>query len=157
MKIQPAVKQETAWIAGGVMILTGIMVLVFVILGKFDYTVALGAVYGAAIAVLNFFLLGMTVQKAAEEMHGVQLPPEEEKEDAGSEGEAKNEAPENPHVREAKKKMQLSYYGRMLMTMVAAALALVLPIFHPIAALLPLLFPRIVIFIRGMIQGKKEA
>ena len=145
MKIQPAVKQETAWIAGGVLILTGILVLIFVILGKFDYTVALGAVYGAAIAVLNFFLLGMTVQKAAEE-----------KEDGENEGEAKAEEPENPHLKEAKKKMQLSYYGRMLMTMVAAALVLVLPIFHPIAALLPLLFPRIVIFIRGMIQGKKE-
>ena len=157
MKIQPAVKKETAWIAGGVMILSGIMLLVFVILGKFDYTVALGAIYGSGFAVLNFFLLGMTVQKAAEEMHGVQLPPEEETDAGETEDGQEAEKPENPHIKEAKKKMQLSYYGRMLMTMAAAALALVLPIFHPIAALLPLLFPRIVIMIRGITQGKKEA
>ena len=81
MKIQPAIRQETLRMAIGVAILTVLMVGVFLIIGMFDATVLAGAVFGGAFAVLNFFLMAMSVQKAAELMNGVQLPPEEVGED----------------------------------------------------------------------------
>ena len=152
MKIQPATRQETLRMAIGVAILTVLMVGVFLIIGMFDATVLAGAVFGGAFAVLNFFLMAMSVQKAAELMNGVQLPPEEVNED----GEPVDR-PLSPEATKARQKMQLSYTGRMLMTVVFAIIALLVPAIHPVAALLPLLFPRIVITIQGLVQKNGKA
>lgn len=134
--------------AVGVTILSVLMVGIFLIIGMFDTTVLLGAVLGTAFAVLNFFLMALGVQKAAEVMNGVQLPPEEEP----AEGEEPADKPLSPEAARAKQKIQLSYTGRMLMTVVFAIVALLVPGIHPVAALLPLLFPRIVITIQGLGQ-----
>ena len=61
MKLQPAVKKETAHIALGTAAGVAVMFAVFAALGRFDYTVALGGVLGGAVAVANFLLLGLTV------------------------------------------------------------------------------------------------
>ena len=63
IKIQEAVKKETIHIAVGTFSLSAIMVVIFVLLGKFNADVIYGALLGSTFAVLNFFLLGMTVQK----------------------------------------------------------------------------------------------
>ena len=57
MKIEPTVRKETMRIAKGTVILSVVMILVFALLKKFDYTVVLGAALGTATAILNFFLL----------------------------------------------------------------------------------------------------
>ena len=71
-EIQPAVKKETKKVI--IYTLTGIVLMwiVFAVLHgtmpekvPFDYTVILGGLGGGAVAVLNFFLMGLTVQKAA--------------------------------------------------------------------------------------------
>lgn len=152
MKIQPAIRQETLRMAIGVAILTVLMVGVFLIIGMFDATVLTGAVFGGAFAVLNFFLMAMSVQKAAELMNGVQLPPEE----VGEDGETVDK-PLSPEATKARQKMQLSYTGRMLLTVVFAIIALLVPAIHPVAALIPLLFPRIVIMIQGLVQKNGKA
>lgn len=139
--------------AVGVTILSVLMVGIFLIIGMFDTTVLLGAVLGTAFAVLNFFLMALGVQKAAEVMNGVQLPPEEEP----AEGEEPADKPLSPEATRAKQKIQLSYTGRMLMTVVFAIVALLVPGIHPVAALLPLLFPRIVITIQGLGQKNGKA
>ena len=46
MKLQPAVKKETAHIALGVAVGVAVMLAVFALLGRFDYTVALGGRFG---------------------------------------------------------------------------------------------------------------
>ncbi len=157
MNVQPAVRKETARIAIGVALLTLIMVLVFWLLGRLDYTVLLGALLGACAAVANFFLMALGVQYAAEQMNGVTLPPypEEDEADEQAEPEAAPEQP-LPEVQRAKQRMQLSYTGRMLFLVAVAILALSVPCFHPVAAVLPLLFPRIVIFILGFLKPKQE-
>ena len=139
--------------AVGVTILSVLMVGIFLIIGMFDTTVLLGAVLGTAFAVLNFFLMALGVQKAAEVMNGVQLPPEEEP----AEGEEPADKPLSPEATRAKQKIQLSYTGRMLMTVAFAIVALLVPGIHPVAALLPLLFPRIVITIQGLGQKNGKA
>ena len=45
-------------------IMSLLMQAVFLILGFWDYTVLLGNLWGVFAAVLNFFLMGITVQKA---------------------------------------------------------------------------------------------
>ena len=66
--------------------------------------------------------------------------------------------PPVPEVQRAKRWMQLSYTGRMLLLVGVAIVALTAPCFHPVAAALALLFPRLVIFLRGFVKPKnKEA
>ena len=64
MKIDKAIKQESIYLLIGVVILSAIMEAVFLICGAFDYTVILGNILGGGIAVLNFFLMGITLQKS---------------------------------------------------------------------------------------------
>ena len=64
MKIDKAIKQESIYLLIGVVILSAIMEAVFLICGAFDYTVILGNILGGGIAVFNFFLMGITLQKS---------------------------------------------------------------------------------------------
>ena len=64
--IQPAVRQETGKIAAGVGVLSVLTAAVYLILGRFNYTVLLGLLLGMAFAIGNFFLMALTVQHAAE-------------------------------------------------------------------------------------------
>ena len=135
MKIQPAVRTETVRIAMGTACLSLIMLLVFALLGRLDVTVVLGTLWGAGAAVLNFFL--------------------DENDDPDSGAPSRLPLPE---VQRAKHRMQLSYTGRMLLLVAVAIVALTAPCFHPVAAALALLFPRLVIFIQGFVKPKnKEA
>ena len=154
MTIQPAVRQETKKIAVGVGVLSLLMIAVFLILRRFDFSVFLGALIGSAAAVLNFFLMALSVQKAADSMKP--LPPAEGAEqEEGTEGE---EAPLSDEAKEARKRMQLSYTLRMLMMAGIAIVCVVLPFINSYAALIPMLFPRIVISVIGLIQkNPKEA
>ncbi len=154
MHVQESVRKMTLTILVGEVLLTGIMLVVFACLGRFDVSVLLGALLGACFAVLNFFLMGLSVQKAAEQMQGAQLPAEE---DDGEADEIQADKPLSPQAQEAKKKMQLSYGGRMLMMVGVAVLGLVLPCFHPLAVVIPMLFPRLVIMIQGFVMKQKEA
>lgn len=155
MKVQPAVRQETAKVGLGTAILSALMVAVFALLGRLDYTVVLGTLLGACAAMLNFFLMALSVQQAAEDMHGVHVPPEPEQEEEGQDAPSAEPVPE---IQRAKRRMGLSYTGRMLMLAVVAILALSLDCFHPIPAALALLFPRLTVSVEGFLQShKKEA
>ena len=65
MKIQEATKRETLHIAAGTLAFSAVMNGVFALLGRWDLTVLWGTLLGGGFAVLNFFLLGLTVQKMA--------------------------------------------------------------------------------------------
>lgn len=119
--IDPTVKKETHYIALAVFILSVLMQAVFLIIGQWNYTVLLGNLYGAALAVGNFFLMGLTVQKC------LTLEPDE-----------------------AKKKMKLSQQGRLLMLLVLCMIGAALPCFHTVALLIPQFFPRIGVTVRGL-------
>ena len=153
MKIQPTVQQETLRIAKGTSILSVVMLIVFALLKKLDDTVVLGAVLGTCTAIGNFFLLGLSVQKAADMMKGVEMPPEPEETEDGEEAPA---APLPPEIAQAKQRMQLSYTGRMIMMGVVGILGLTLSCFHAVATVLPLLFPRVVIHLWNHQQNKQK-
>lgn len=116
MKIQKPVLKETKHIAIGLLIADCIMCVVFALLKKFNYTVVLGALLGSAFAIGNFFLLGLALQKALELGDG------------------------------AAKYMHASYTRRMLLFVVCIAVGVLVRCFHPVAVILPLFFPRLVIF-----------
>ena len=153
MKIQPAVREQTGKVAAGVLILTALMVAVFLILGKFDWTVLTGAALGAAAGIANFFLMALTVQKAVDEMKP--LPPEPE--DESRSDPAKSEDSEPPLSEGAKRgrdRVRLSYTLRMLGIGAVAVLGAVLPWFNIYAVLIPLLFPGLVIRVIGAAENR---
>ncbi len=115
MKIQKAILTETLHISIGIIACDIIMCVIFAVLGKFDYTVLLGALFGSVFAVGNFFLLGLTVQNALKK-----------KEDQ-------------------KKLVRVSYSGRMLLCAVGIVLGILLPCFNTVAAIVPFLMPQPVI------------
>lgn len=65
MKPQQAVVRETLHIAAGCGILCAVMLVVFAVCGQLGLPAVLGALLGGGWAVLNFFLMGLGVQKAA--------------------------------------------------------------------------------------------
>lgn len=125
--IEPAVKKETAYIAGWSLLLSVVMELVFWAVGAMDVTVPLGNLLGVAASLLNFFLMGLTIQRAI-----------------GLEEKA------------ASARMKLSQMLRMLMVLVLAVLGLALPCFHTIAVLVPFFFPRIAISFRPLFDRKND-
>ena len=131
--VQPAVKKETkrvVMITGAGLILMWILfaILHYTMPDKvpFDYTVILGGIGGGMIAVLNFFLMGLAVQKAAS---------------ATDEG-------------TARMKLKASYSQRFMMMILWVIAAIVAPCFQFVAGIAPLLFPGTGIKIVGIFHNK---
>ena len=130
---QPAVKKETKRVVKITAVGLILMWILFAVLHftmpdkvPLDYTVFLGGIGGGAVAVLNFFLMGLAVQKAAS---------------ASDEG-------------TARMKLKASYSQRFLMQILWVILAIVAPCFHFVAGIAPLLFPGTGIKIMGIFHNK---
>ena len=123
MRIDPDVKKETLYILGSSILLSVVMELIFWLAGHMDYTVPLGNLLGVGISVLNFFLMGLTIQKSI-----------------GLDEKA------------ASDKLKLSQMLRMLMVIALAAVGVGLPCFHALAVVIPLFFPRIAIAFRPLLD-----
>ena len=126
-KIDETVRKETVYIALVTLILSMLMQSVFLIIHRWNYTVLLGNLLGFAAGVLNFFLMGLTVQKAV-------LLDEEA----------------------AKNKVQISQMLRMVMLIAFAVIAGVVKCFNLAAFVITLLFPRIAVFFRPYINKKND-
>lgn len=127
MQIQPAVKKETTRIAAGTAAGTAVMFLVFFGLHlilpdsvPFDYKVILGGAGGGLVAVANFFLMGITVQKVTSVTDD----------------------------KLAFDYMKASYRNRITLQLLWIVAALVLPCFNGAAGVVPLFIPSL--YIKGM-------
>ena len=125
-KIDSTVLKESAYVALFTLVLSVFMQAVFLIIGKWDYTVLLGNLLGAAAAAGNFFAMGITVQNA--------LGKEE---------------------KQAKNMMKLSQTLRMLALFGVAVVGYLVPVFHTITVVVPFLFPRIAVALRAIFIKKK--
>ena len=117
-KPQQSIVKETKRIGVGTVIMLVVMLAVYAVLGKFTVGVLLGGLLGSAYAIFNFFMLGMTLQKAAS-MTDQQM---------------------------AHMKVRSSYSTRMIGMLVLAVVAFALPFVEGIPCLIALLFPRATIF-----------
>lgn len=114
-------------IAAGVFILTLLMLAVFALSGHFGSGEVLGALIGASEAILNFVLLGITLEKTvAKDKKG------------------------------ASSLTGLSYIGRLMLTAAVVIWAIKAPYINYIAAIIPLVFPQIIIKIIGVAEKKRS-
>ena len=125
MKIDPIVKKETGYMALGSLICTAVVALVFVLLRKFDVTVALGCLVGYVLTVGNFFVMSNTLTKAISTGDEVT----------------------------AKLKMKQSYVTRSVVMLVVMGASIVLEQIHWVPVIASVFYPRIVIFVRGIVQN----
>ena len=136
-KIDPTVKKETLYIALFVVILSLAMEAVFLVIGKWDLPVLFGNLLGGSFAVLNFFLMGLSLQSAI-----------------------------TKDQKDAAATMKFSQTYRMLMLFAVAGVGVLVPVFNMVSTILPLFFPRIAIALKPLvdknyrkqeINGKEES
>lgn len=123
MKLQSASKKEIKRVAKGTAVCDLILIAALFVLslegiGKFDYTMFLSVLGGSVVAVLNFTVMCLTIQKAVDI---------EEK-------------------KQMKAFIQGSYNGRLLLQAGWIVAAFLVPHLQAVAAAIPLLFPNLTIF-----------
>ena len=125
-KIDRVILKETGYIGLWVLIFSILMQAIFLVIGRWDYTVLLGNLLSGAFAVLNFFLMGLSVQAS--------LGMEE---------------------KDARARMKLSMTYRFLLMGAVLAVGVLLPCFHTVAVIVPAFFPRISVFLRPLFDKKR--
>ena len=126
-RVDPTVRRETLYILTCTVLLSLLLQAIFLVIGYWDYTVLLGNLLSASVAVANFFLMGLAVQKAA----------------------GQNE-------KQAADTMKLSHTLRTMMQFVVVVIGVVLSCFHTLTVLIPLFFPRIAIAFRPLVDKARS-
>ena len=123
--------QETAAVAVGQVLCTTAMIAVFALLGRYDLSVLLGGIAGAAVATANFFLMSLFANLAADKAEAQDI--------AGGQ-----------------KLIQLSYMGRMIGMFLVLILCAKSGYFHVLALVIPLAFTRPILTIAELFKKKGE-
>ncbi len=126
-KIDSTVLKETANVALVTLIFSVLMQSVFLIAGKWNYTVILGNLLGGAAAIGNFFLMGLTVQSAL-----------------------------GLDAKDAKSRMKLSQMLRTLLLFAVAVIGYAVPVFNLLTVVIPYVFPRIAVALRALSIKKQK-
>ncbi|MEG2193071.1 MAG: ATP synthase subunit I [Oscillospiraceae bacterium] len=126
-KLDPVVKKQAVAVSAINLILAALENLVFVGLGKWDYTVLLGSLWGTFIASLCFVLIGISVQMAMMK-----------------------------DPKQAQNYMKTTYLGRLAVMGLGIFIAIKLEQLNWMAALLPLLFTRVSIAIVQLMVKKEK-
>ncbi|MBE7012097.1 MAG: hypothetical protein E7415_05440 [Ruminococcaceae bacterium] len=126
-EIDKTVIKETKYIAYWVIVMSAVMQAVFIIIGKWNYTVLLGNLLTAVADILNFLIMGVSVQKALE------------KDKDG-----------------ARRVMKVSQRYRMLFILVIVIAGVSIPFFDNWAVIIPLFFPRIAVAFRPLMGKRNE-
>ena len=119
-RIDPTIRRETGYVSLWVTAAILPVQAVFLLLGRWDYTVLLGSLLGSVTAVGNFLLVGLMVQTAVTQTE-----------------------------KQARNTVRLSQGGRLLLQGLILVAAAVLPWFNIWAAAIPLLVPRVAVSVRA--------
>ena len=120
--------EETRYIAFVSLGLSAILQTIFLMIGKWDYTVILGNILSVGAMTMNFFFMGISIEKA--------LKLDE---------------------KDTKKIMLLSQSIRNILLFLVIAIGAALPTFNTVAVIVPVFFPRIALFLRPLFAKIKES
>ena len=128
MKIDRVVLRETRFVAVGTVFFSALLQLAFLAIGAWDLAVLLGTLLSAGAGVLNFLLLGVTVQRAL------------------AVGDAER----------AKAMLRLSQRLRMLALLAVLAVGVALSVFSSVAVVVSVFFPRMTLIVRQAVLAKRS-
>ena len=139
---------EIASIIIGELITSLIVCGIFLIIKKFDYSVALGTLLGSAVTVVNFIFLIITTNRAIDKALAERGEGEMNEEEA-NEFAAKHQA-------ELQAAVKISYIVRTLSIVAALVISFLLEdVFNVIATLVPLIMLRPILTVSQLIKKKK--
>ena len=118
------VKKEAGYIAAGTVLLSTLVQIVWAALYDYDSSVFIGGLWGGAVAILNFVLMGIAVQKVANETDQMS----------------------------AKRRMQASYQFRMMLIIFTTVLAVIIPGVNWMMVAVSLFFPRLTILVMPLFR-----
>ena len=129
MESKKLIIRQTMLIALGQLVCCGIMTALFSAAGKYQTSVLLGAAVGAALATLNFFIMAMAANFAADKA-------------------------EAQDVKGGQMLIQMSYMGRLIGLFAILAVCAKSGFFNPLALVLPLAFTRPILTITELFKKK---
>ena len=176
--------KETAFITLGELITSLLVIGVFLIIQKYDYTVLTGVVLGSAVIIINFLVMSILINRALDEAfthkdeYVAAIPDtpaesideadsefdtdtEEEAEEAVVKAEETNPELEaamrfvNAQTRRVQNISRISYIVRTFTVLGALVLALLSGWFNAIATCIPMLMLRPIIMVEGLLRRKK--
>lgn len=130
MKSRNELLSQVLPLLAGELLLSGVMVAVFALLGYYETGVLLGAVAGSVIATLNHTILILSVNAASKKA-------------------------ENQEVKGGQALIQMSYMGRLIGLFLILVLCAKSGVFNLIALVLPLVFSRPVLVFTDHFNQKK--
>ena len=137
---------DTVWLAIGETVVAALISAVYLLIGKFDYTVITGATLGGAVTVLNFLILSVGVNRAINKFVEERGDKEMDEEEADKYAKEHGMAVQNA--------MMKSYMLRMLLMIGSLVLAGISGWFDIIATVIPLLMYRPVLYVTEFIKTK---
>ena len=159
--------REITLLAVGEALVGAIITAVFFLVGKFNYTVPLGALLGGVVTVFNFVFLSIAVNRAIDDAMKVYEARQVEKSKAqeSTETEPDSNEDEEPYDDEAAKfarenaakitnAVKLSYIVRTVSVIVTLVLAFITKQFNVLATVIPLLCLRPILTLSELLRKK---
>ncbi len=122
MKFDAEIKKDISFMALGCAVCSAIIVLIFAVLGKIDFSVLLGALVGYVLSFGNFVLMSIGIIKALETGDEVT----------------------------AKLKMKRSYVFRTIIMLIVMAVSITVKYVNWVPVVASVFYPRIIITLRGL-------
>ena len=141
MRPDRAVLRETGRVAAGTFIMAAVMFAVYAVIGRLRAPVALGGLYTSLLTVLNFFVMGLTVQRIADRAAEKQ----------------RDEAELQEFSKQMEARMKLTRNARLIALFALIIVGIRLLGFDPLATILPIAFPTVVIRVLQIIDVKRES
>ena len=138
--------RETSIIALGELIVSAIIIAVFAFIGRFDYTVALGALLGGGVVVLNFLFLSIATNNAVDKIMEIRGNAEMSEEEIA--------AFTKENAAKIQNAAKLSYLIRMVTMLLALVLALLTKQFNVISTAIPLFMLRPIIYVSELLRKR---
>ena len=138
---------DTVYLAIGEVAVSLLVVLVYIALGKFNWTVAGGVLLGSLVTILNFLILSHAVNKALNKFIDLRGDKEMDEDEAKAFAKANSLKVQNAVTK--------SYVLRTGLMMGALVLAFITKLFNPIATLIPLVMYKPLLYATQFVKQKR--
>jgi len=118
-----------------------VMLAVYALIGRFSLPVLFGGLYTGCLTVLNFFVMGLTVQDVTER---------------AAERERTEQELADLTI-EMKNRMKVSYNLRMIALFALLVLGIAVFKFDPLSTILPIVFPTVVIRVLQIMEARRPS
>ena len=138
---------DTVYLAIGEAIISLIVLLIYIAIGKFEWTVVTGVVLGSAVTVCNFIILSIALNKEINKFMDLRGDKELNEEEAAEFAKANSIKIQNAVTK--------SYVLRTALMMGSLVLAFITKWFNPIATLIPLAMYKPLLYATQFVKQKR--